>query len=181
VNPTTPCTWTRKKIEQEENNKPVKKENLDVAGLLDGVDEPGLVGDLHRADRGDDHIGGLDRADQAAVVVQVALDERDAGLLEALEQLRLGRVGRRGVPDQREGGVAQPRARRHDVPAQVPRAADHQDLALPGRHVFFLLAWLANVLSIEGLLLNCWIGALTRLIIFLLSVTSAGLRSSDDP
>jgi hypothetical protein len=30
--------------------------------------------------------------------------------------------------------VAEPRARRHDMPAQVPRPADHQDPALLRRH-----------------------------------------------
>lgn len=109
--------------------------DLDVAGLLDGVDEPALVGDLHRSEHGDDHVRALHRAHQASLVVQVALEERHTGVLEGLEQRRFGRVGRRRVPDERRGGVAQPRARRHDVPAQVPRAADHQDLALLRRHL----------------------------------------------
>ena len=66
-----------------------------------------------------------DGAEQASLVVEVALHERHAGVLEALEQRRLGRVGGGGVPDQRQGGVALPRARRHDVPAEVACGADH--------------------------------------------------------
>ena len=78
---------------------------LDVAGLLYGGDELGLVGDLPHPDGGDDHVGEPDGAHHAAVVVQVALEECDAaGVLEALEQMGLGRVGRSRVPDEREGG-----------------------------------------------------------------------------
>jgi hypothetical protein len=49
------------------------------------------------------------------------MEEGDAGVAEALEQLRLDEGG---------GEMTQPRAGGDDMPADVPRAPDHQDPAL---------------------------------------------------
>jgi hypothetical protein len=76
------CSKGKKEVKEQAGHDMT---DLDVAGLLDGVDEPGLVGDLQRPERGDDHVGALHRAHQAGLVVQVALEERHAGVLEALE------------------------------------------------------------------------------------------------
>ena len=58
------------------------------------------------------------------------LDEGDAGGLEVVQELCLGRIGGSGVSHEGEGGVTGPRARRRDELSDVPRAADDQDLDL---------------------------------------------------
>lgn len=70
------------------------------------------------------------------MVVQISLDEGDAGVPEPLEKGGLGGVSQRGVADEDRGGVALAAAGGDDEPADVARAADDQHPAplLPRRN-----------------------------------------------
>ena len=70
------------------------------------------------------------------------LDEGDAGGLEVVQELCLGRIGGSGVSHEGEGGVTGPRARRHDVLPDVSRRSDDQDLELLRRHQDDLGRWI---------------------------------------
>jgi len=109
--------------------------HLDVAGLLDSLDEPMLQGEVvaaevHAGHGRDHHVGLRHGGDERRVVLQRRLHQPRALRLEREQHLELVDVQADLRPHQDQRRVPLRQARPHDPPADEPGAAHHQHPAL---------------------------------------------------